>query len=102
MEQEDRSFTVVSIYRTGRKLKTTGGRYISTTPSGAAKKAFSQYYRNHKRSGRYSLDIHLRETTQGTPNKIFKYRVSKVQEPTTVVKDGQSIHYEYKVKIKSV
>ena len=102
MESGDRSFTVVALYKSGKKLKMSGGRYIGKTPSSAAKKAFSQYYRTHKTSGRFSLEIHLRETTQNSSDKIFKYKISKVKESKDVIRGGQKIHYEYTIKIRAL
>lgn len=102
MDNKDRSFTVDALYMSGRRLRTTGGRYISLTPAAAAKKAFSQYYRNHKKSGRFSLEVHVRETTQNSSHKIFKYRVSKIKDEREVIKSGEAIIYKYTTKIKAL
>ena len=101
MESGDRSFTVIAMAKSGKKLRVSGGRYISKTPASAAKKAFSQYYRDHKKSGRFSLEVHLKETTQNSSGKIFKYNIAKINEPKNVIRDGQTIRYEYTVKIRS-
>jgi hypothetical protein len=102
MNKQDRSFTVDAFYKSGSKLKTNGGRYISTTPASAAKKAFSQYYRNHKKAGRFSLEVHIRETTSGSAHKIFKYRVSKVSEYNEIQRAKETIVYSYTTKIKAL
>jgi hypothetical protein len=102
MDKQDRSFTVESFYKAGSKLKTNGGRYISSTPASAAKKAFSQYYRNHKKSGRFSLEVHIRETTNGSAHKTFKYQVSKVSEHQEVQRGKETIVYNYTTKIRSL
>ena len=102
MNSNDRSFTVEAFYKAGKKLKISGGRYISSSPSSAAKKAFSQYYRNHKKTGRFSLEIHVKETTSGSSHKIYTYRVSKVESKTEVVRGGETILYSYTTKIKSI
>lgn len=102
MDSKDRSFTVEAFYKAGNKLRTHGGRYISSTPASAARKAFSQYYRHHKKSGRFSLEVHIRETTSGSSHKIFKYRVSKVAEHTEVERNGETIVYEYTTKVKAL
>jgi hypothetical protein len=101
MDNQDRSFTVEAFYKSGKKLRSSGGRYISSTPAAAAKKAFSQYYRNHK-SGRFSLEVHIRETTQNSSHKIYKYKVSKVKDEREVVRSGETIVYKYSTKIKSL
>jgi hypothetical protein len=102
MDSQDRSFTVEALYKSGSKLRTSGGRYISTTPAGAAKKAFSQYYRHHKKSGRFSLEVHIRETTSGSSHKIFKYRVTKVADHNEVERNGETIVYKYSTKIRAL
>lgn len=103
MQSQDRSFTTDGIFnKSGRRMSnSSGGRYISTTPAAAAKKAFSQYCRAHPK-GQKVLIIHVRETTSGSSHKIFKYRVSKVKDDTTVIRDGVEVHYKYKIKIKAL
>jgi len=102
MESGDRSFTVTSIKKSGRSIKTDGGRYISKIPSSAAKKAFSQYYRQHKRKGSFSLEIHIKETTQNSSGKTFKYRVSKVSEHNEIERGGETIVYNYITKVRAL
>jgi hypothetical protein len=102
MDSKDRSFTVEAFYKAGSKLRTSGGRYISTTPAAAAKKAFSQYYRHHKKSGRFSLEVHIRETTSGSSHKTFKYRVSKVSEHNEIKRGGETIVYNYITTVKAL
>lgn len=102
MESGDRSFTVITIKKSGRSVKTDGGRYISKSPSSAAKKAFSQYYRQHKTSGKLSLEIHIKETTQNSSGKTFKYRISKVKDPKDISRGKEIIHYEYTTKVKAL
>jgi hypothetical protein len=100
-----RSFTVEAIYKHGNKFRKDGGRYISEKPASAAKKAFSQVYRNmssKQKSGRVSLEIHIRETTQGSAHKTFKYRVSKTNNEKTVEINGESIVYKYTTKVKAI
>jgi hypothetical protein len=98
-----RSFTVESIYRNGRKSKISGGRYLSDTPSSAARKAFSQAIRKMNVTGRMSLEIHIRETTQGSLHKQYTYRVSKVANTTEADWiNGQNIVFKYTTKIKSL
>jgi hypothetical protein len=102
MESGDRSFTVTLIKKAGKKVKSDGGRYISKTPDSAARKAFSQYYRQHKKAGRLSLEIHIKETTQNSYKKDFKYRVSKVNDPIDISRGKEIIHYEYTTKVKAL
>ncbi len=97
-----RSFTVDAIYRSGRKTRVSGGRYMSESPSGAAKKAFSQAYRQMRTKGRLTLEVHVRETTQGSAHKVFKYKVSKVNESTEVELNGETVVFKYQTKSKSM
>lgn len=99
---ENRSFTVESMHKACKSLGVNGGRYISSTPSGAAKKAFSQYYRNHKNTGKLSLQIQIRETTSESSHKIFKYNVSKINQERQVVRNGKTITYKYITKVKAI
>lgn len=98
----DRSFTIDSIYKNGNKIRFSGGRYISSTPSGAARKAFSQALRHLQAKGRLSLEIHMRETTQGSHKKIYKYKVSKVNDSKEVQRNGETVVYMYYTKIRAI
>lgn len=97
----ERFFTVDALYKAGKRLRTNGGRYTGATPATAAKKAFSQYFRKHK-SSKSALEVHIRETTRGSSDKIFKYKVSKVKSPSEVVRSGETIVYTYITKIRSI
>jgi len=98
----DRSFTIDAIYRQGNKIRYSGGRYISSTPSGAARKAFSQASRHMRNKGRLTLEVHMRETTQGSSKKIFKYKVSRINESTEIQRNGETIVYMYSTKVKAM
>lgn len=98
-----RSFTIESISRTrGGRVNYTGGRFISETPAGAAKKAFSKAYHSINATGPLSLKIKIRETTQGSLHKIFEYRVTRKAEKMQVERDGEIITYNFTTKIKSI
>ena len=102
---EKRSFTVTKVLKTGGKSKSRanlGGRYVSTTPAGAAKKAGSQICRASRVKGQCSLEVHLRETTQGSAHKEYVYRVKRVKDPVTVERAGQEITYNYRMTVKSL
>ena len=98
MDNSSRSFTVEAIMHSGKKLTSKGGRYISSTPAGAAKKAFS----HHSKAGHKTLEIHLKETTKDSKHKVYKYKVSKVKEDTDVKRGDTTIHFSYKTKVKAV
>lgn len=98
-----RSFTIISIEKTnGSKLSVKDGRYISETPAGAAKKMFSQAYRLC-RDNCMSFKITLRESTQGSNKKEYKYRVKRVKDPIEIeYKNGDVVVHEFTTKVKSL
>jgi hypothetical protein len=98
----NRSFTIETVYRNGSRLRFDGGRFLSSTPSSAARKAFSQAYRYLNAKGRLSLVLHIKETTRNSSGKVFKYRVTKVAEHKEVERDGNTIVYHYTTKVKSL
>jgi hypothetical protein len=97
-----RLFTVDAIYKSGKKSRISGGRYISETPSDAAKKAFSQAYRSMRGKDKTKLEIHMRETTSGSAHKIYKYKVSRKPISKDIERGGEMIHYSYYTKVKAI
>ncbi len=101
---EHRTFTVVAV-RSSSKVKgkaNEGGRFVSRTPAGAARKAGSRICRESKIKGQCSLAITLRETTRGSNHKEYTYSVKRVKDPVTVERDGQEITFNYKTQVKSM
>jgi hypothetical protein len=102
-----RTFTVESVSRGGRKMRFAGGRYQSSTPSSAASKAFSQITRHYGLTGRITLEVHIRETTQDSLHKSFAYKVSRVKAdkpaPWIPVTPGEDqIVFSYVTKVKAL
>ena len=98
-----RSFTIDSIKKTnGSSVKYVDGRFISDTPSAAARKVFSKAYHHINVKGPMTLKIAIQETTQGSLNKIYNYRVSKKNEKVDVEINGEIITYNFTTKIKSL
>lgn len=99
-----RSFTIDSIhkYPGGSKINYTGGRFISDTPSAAAKKAFTKAYHHLHAKGPISFKICMRETTRGSSKKEYLYRVTKKSEKVEVERDGELITFNFSTKIKSL
>lgn len=98
-----RSFAIEYASRGNKKFKIEGGRYMSDTPAQAAKKAFSQIYRQFCTcGGRMVMIIHMRETTKNSNKNIFKYKVSKITDKTTVERDGKTITFKYRTKIEAI
>ena len=93
-----RSFKIVKVDNTS--MIVSSGRYISSNPSGAVKKMFSQICRNKKKCN--SMIITIKETTQNSNKKEYKYKVKRVKEHNQVVRNGVVIDYEYKIKVKSL
>ena len=94
----DRSFTIVKVTDIHGKKKgkaNLGGRYISSTPMGAAKKAASQICRASSIKGRCTLIVTVQETTQGSGKKEYTYKVSRVYDPVVVERAGEEIVYKY-------
>ena len=97
-----RSFTVDSVHRMSKKIRFSGGRYISETPAAAAKKAFSQICQAKNIKGPCSMKIVIHETTAGSNKKVYTYRVSRVSDRREVERDGELIVYRYSIKVKSI
>jgi hypothetical protein len=102
--ENQRSFTIVNVTDSKGKKKgkvNLGGRFISSTPAGAARKAGSQICKNTTVKGRCSLVITVKETTQGSKNKEFSYKFTRVYEPVTVNHNGVEVTHNYKTIVKA-
>lgn len=98
MEQGDRSFEIHSVKHGKTMMKFNPGRYISKTPSGAARKMFFNVSDGKKRV----LVITCKETTRGSNGKSYTYKVSRVKNDTDVVLDGKQVVFKYSTKTKAV
>jgi hypothetical protein len=97
---QKRSFSILDVETNSGKKKDHGeGRYISSTPRGAASKAATKLCREHK--GECSLIVTIRETTQGSQHKHYQYKIKRVHDPRTVVRNGIEIEYQYRIDIHS-
>ena len=98
-----RSFTVTHILDRSGKIDSEylGGRYISSQPSAAAKKAAHKICQSKGTKGSCSFIIFLKETTQGSSKKTYKYKVKRIKSDRTVVRQGVEIHYQYQFMVKS-
>ncbi|AII17052.1 hypothetical protein JO84_gp074 [Aureococcus anophagefferens virus] len=97
-----RSFTLISVK--GKEGKIADNRFISSTPSGAAKKMFTKICRDKSIKGPCEFVIKLKETTQGSANKVYKYDLKRVKlkKPLIIKRGTAQIKIEYKSEIKSV
>jgi hypothetical protein len=83
-KQGYRSFTVVDATNHGGcDTKSHGGRYISRSPFGAAKKAFNELCRVKKIRGVCTFIVTIKETTSESNKKLFTYKMhrKKLKEP---------------------
>ncbi len=101
LPQHERSFAIVKVERqNGTKVPIVEGRYISTTPSAAAKKVYSQVIQQKLATG--TLKVQVRESTAGAGNdKVYSYTVKreKLKEPVERVIKGKTIVHKYHIKI---
>lgn len=100
-----RSFTIVKVTTSKGDKKgkaNLGGRYISSSPREAVRKAASRICANSSVKGRCSLIITLRETTQGSAHKDYTYKVLRILDPVTVERDGVEVTYKYRTEVTSM
>ncbi len=103
--ENKRSFTVEKIVTSNGKAKgasNLGGRFISSTPSGAAKKVGSKVCSESSVKGRCVLYITIRETTRESKHKDYVYKITRIKDPVTIVRDGVEITYHYRTEAKRI
>lgn len=103
MNTGERSFTIENA--AGRKGCPTKfargdytGRYISKSPASAASKALTELCSSKRIKGQCTLYIAVRETTAGSPKKVFHYHAKRVKldEPIEITK-GVNVYYQNKI-----
>ena len=79
----------------------TGGRYNSKTPGGAAKKAATRLFRS---TNKKVLTFTIRQTTQGSDKKLYKYEAKRIKltKPVIITIKGKEIKYEYKTVVTAL
>ena len=97
---------MTNTYTVYKSLFGTGGRYKSSTPMSAAKKAASKLFKKmdeSKGSSYKTIHFAIRETTSGSTHKVFKYVAKRVElaKPVVLTIKGKEIVYKYKIDIKS-
>jgi hypothetical protein len=70
-KDDKRSFIV-----TGSSINKIGGRYMSTTPYGAAKKAATQQFRKAKK-GVKEIKILLKESSNESDHHVYFYKATR-------------------------
>ena len=100
-----RSFVIEDVGKHGGcKTKFRPGRYLSTSPRGAALKAFSELCRIKKIRGQCTLMVKVKETTLGSKKKSFAYvlKRKKRAKPLIIRPRGSNvvikINYENSAK----
>ena len=89
-------------------IKASGGRYNSSSPSAAAKKAATKLFQKAKKSKTYKslkkITFTIRETTVGSDKTEYNYSAvrEKLKKPVERVINGVTIVNEYKINIKAV
>lgn len=84
-----------------------GGRYKSTTPSGAAKKAASRLFKKAKGSAKYKtirkLTFCMREITQGSDKEKYHYKANRVKLTKPLEREigGVKIVNNFKIVIEA-
>lgn len=100
-----RSFTVVKVADIHGKEKgeeNLGGVFHGKTPVSAAKKAMTKICRNSYIKGQCTLIVSVRETTRGSANKVFTYKVKRIKNPSQVTHGNVQIVHNYEVHASAV
>jgi hypothetical protein len=97
---------MTNTYTVYKSLLGTGGRYKSSSPMSAAKKAASKLFKkmDESRGASYkTINFAIRETTSGSAHKVFKYVAKRVElaKPVVLNIKGKEVVYRYKIDIKS-
>ena len=77
---------------------------IYRNPVSAAKKAFNKFCRQKKIKGVCTLNVTVKETTQGSKGKEFTYKLHKKLKEPLIMMEGTNNEYviEYTVEAKSL
>ena len=97
-----RTFTITKVVSGNNKIKTKniGGRFNSSNPSSAAKKAGSSICKRNGISSQCNFNIYIQETTQNSSKKTFGYSYKRIYNPKTVEKGGQMITFNFETVAK--
>lgn len=100
-----RSFTVVrvhDVHGNEKGAENLGGVFHGKTPVSAAKKAMSKICRKSAIRGQCTLIVTVRETTRGSANKQFSYKVKRVKNPSEVQHGNVQIVHKYVLQAQAV
>jgi hypothetical protein len=98
-----RSFQVSNVQNVdGCPTKFRQGRYLSTSPNGAAKKAFNGLCNLKRIKGKCTLLVTVRETTAGTNKKEFTYKLNRTRlKKPLVMMEGTDNEFKIYYEISS-
>lgn len=100
-----RSFTIIRLAKRSEQDKSKSeGRYIARDVIGAAKKAFNRECRQSKIRGQCTLIIILKETTKGSKNKRYIYKMKRVKlnKSIKIDRNNKSITINYKTNAQRI
>lgn len=75
------------------------GRYKGKTPVSVAKKIGNRLLKD---SAKRTVTVHVKEITLNSNKKEYKYKVTRVKDPKTIVRDGQIITIQYRISAKAL
>ena len=79
------------------------GRYISTNPQSAARKAGSAMLKKQGTTGAASFVVTIQETTQGSQKKVYKYKYERMYNGGREIrKNGKNILFNWDIKTTSL
>ena len=103
---DKRTFKVVDVRKHGGcDTKFKGGRFVSRTASGAARKAFNALCRVKKIRGKCTLTVVMKETTKGSAGKQYAYKLhrNKLTKPLVMMRGTpQQYKIEYEITAESL
>lgn len=100
MVKKDRTFTIKSSC-----VNVSGGRYKSSSPAGAAKKAANRLYQKSKNMQKFKnikrITFVIRETTSGSDKAEYNYKASrtKLKKPLVRMINGTEVINRFKVAV---
>jgi hypothetical protein len=81
--------------------KAESGRYLSTTPSGAARKAANRYFNDAGKGSGARVQVAVRETTRGSAGKTFKYTAKRVADHDRATINGCNVYFRFRTELKA-
>jgi DnaJ-domain-containing protein 1 len=97
-----RIFQIIDVSTRNKKIKSKkGGKYISSSPSGAAKKVFTRECRLSKIKGQCTLIVKIQDMDS---KKIFKYKMKRLvaKNPVERMINGKKVVYKYETIVRSM